>query len=109
MLVRDITERVEGEVWERKFHDLLIHTASEFMQRPLESYGEIVDEILGEIGRFVEVDRCSVFWMRDGGEIRDNTHEWCAAGIELNGRFYRVYVQMTHRGGCNSCRSCSHL
>lgn len=38
-------------------------------------------EVLGEAGALTGADRAYLFMMREGGELMDNTHEWCAAGI----------------------------
>ena len=43
------------------------------------------DKILGAIsavGHFSEVDRAYLFLLQENGTILDNTHEWCAEGIE---------------------------
>jgi PAS domain S-box-containing protein len=40
-----------------------------------------ITDALGRIGSFVDAHRAYVFIFRDGS-IMDNTHEWCAAGIE---------------------------
>jgi PAS domain S-box-containing protein len=43
------------------------------------------EKILGAIsaiGRFSKVDRTYLFLLRENGTIMDNTHEWCAEGIE---------------------------
>ena len=37
---------------------------------------------LADIGRFAGVDRSYVFLLREDGVLMDNTHEWCADGIE---------------------------
>ena len=82
VLVRDVTQRVNRQVWERNFQELLIGTASEFMRRSVASYDDVINEKIEELGRLVDADRCSVFLLREGGEFRDNTHEWCAENIE---------------------------
>lgn len=37
---------------------------------------------LGELGRFAEADRAYVFQVSEDGSLLDNTHEWCAEGVE---------------------------
>ena len=38
--------------------------------------------VLGELGRAVDVHRTYIFRFRPDGVIVDNTHEWCADGVE---------------------------
>jgi signal transduction histidine kinase/CheY-like chemotaxis protein len=37
-----------------------------------------LQELLGILGRAVDVDRCYLFRFRDGAARMDNTHEWCS-------------------------------
>ncbi|MFN3647057.1 MAG: PAS domain S-box protein [Gemmobacter sp.] len=48
---------------------------------PVSRADEAIDLILSEMGAFGDVDRAYVF-QRKPGELLDNTHEWCAPGIE---------------------------
>ncbi len=41
-----------------------------------------IDDALRRIGRFADVDRSYMFLFDRDMELMDNTHEWCAAGIE---------------------------
>jgi len=82
VFIRDITERVESEDWKRQFQELFIEIATDFMRRPSEDFDEVVNATLQKLGEFVDADRSSVFLFREDSRIRDNTHEWCAAGIE---------------------------
>lgn len=47
-----------------------------------EKMNQAIDDILGEIGRFTEVDRSYVFLASPDKFEFSNTHEWCRAGIE---------------------------
>lgn len=42
----------------------------------------IIDDALQKIGGFADVDRSYIFQFFDDGNRMDNTHEWCAEGIE---------------------------
>ena len=41
-----------------------------------------IGEALATIGRFAGADRAYVFQFREDGRSADNTHEWCAEGVE---------------------------
>ena len=40
-----------------------------------------IHDALGRLGRFTDSDRTYIFRIRDGHAL-DNTHEWCAAGVD---------------------------
>ena len=42
---------------------------------------DAIHRALGDLGRFTQSDRTYVFRIRDGVAL-DNTHEWCAEGVE---------------------------
>ena len=60
---------------------IIMHIATEYINTPLEESNEAVENILGEIARFVEADRAYVFDYDFKTETTTNTHEWCAQGI----------------------------
>ncbi|MGZ0709078.1 response regulator [Coraliomargarita sp. W4R53] len=63
------------------FLQLLVRTSLEYINRPLASIDETVEESLGEIGRFTGVDRAYIFRYNFDDATASNTHEWCAPGI----------------------------
>jgi signal transduction histidine kinase/ActR/RegA family two-component response regulator len=63
------------------FLQLLVRTSLEYINRPLASIDETVEESLGEIGRFTNVDRAYIFRYNLDESTATNTHEWCAPGI----------------------------
>lgn len=82
---RDITARRRAEAaLSRRLEaeKLVASTSARFINvRP----GELDDEIrasLRRIGEFTGVDRCYLFQFSADGATMDNTHEWCAPGIE---------------------------
>ncbi|HYA15194.1 MAG TPA: PAS domain S-box protein [Syntrophales bacterium] len=81
----DITERKHAEKrlkYRIEFEKLVTGISTKFINL---SPGEIdpgIDETLKIIGEFTGVDRSYVFLFTDDGERMDNTHEWCAEGIE---------------------------
>ena len=60
---------------------IIMHIATEYINIPLEEADEAIENILGEIARFVEADRAYVFEYDFESETTTNTHEWCAQGI----------------------------
>ncbi len=85
MTHEDITELklAEAELRHRvAFERLIFSLSNRFIKlRPLE-IDDGVRAALHEIGAFCEVDRSYVFAVSADGATMDNTHEWCARGIE---------------------------
>ena len=97
-----VVARVEGKPLERA--DSILDTPPEMIfeafARLTEMQGEVVgvldallgaplhdtdiaiDDALARMGRLSATDRVYVCRLRPGGEVIDNTHEWCAPGIE---------------------------
>lgn len=48
----------------------------------LEEADTAIDSALSQMGELTDTDRCYVFRLRPDGKSLDNTHEWCASGIE---------------------------
>jgi formate hydrogenlyase transcriptional activator len=84
-ICRDITERKRAEEaleYRVRFGNLISSLSTYFINL---ASGEIdygINYALKKIGEFAEVDRSYIFLYRKGGKIADNTHEWCAPGIE---------------------------
>ena len=76
-------ERAEAALTRRvAFERLVSGVASELILACPEQLDAVLIQALGEIGEFAAADRVYVFQMTvDGGAV-DNTHEWCAPGIE---------------------------
>jgi PAS domain S-box-containing protein len=49
---------------------------------PLQDTDRSIDDALARMGILTGTDRTYVFRLRPEGDFIDNTHEWCAAGIE---------------------------
>jgi diguanylate cyclase (GGDEF)-like protein/PAS domain S-box-containing protein len=60
---------------------LLERVTRELITLPSAALDELIDRALGDIGRLFEVDRVYLFLANDEGQVFDNTHEWCAAGV----------------------------
>ncbi len=80
----DITEQ---KVLERKltrraqFEQLMIRISNHFIDMPAADLNQGIDEALGMVGQFVDVDRSYVFLYDESTDTLSNTHEWCREGI----------------------------
>jgi len=85
LIVRDITERRRAEEairYRADFEHLIAGLSSDFVRLNAGEVDAGIERALQVIGEFAEVDRSYVFLFRDGKKMVDNTHEWCADGIE---------------------------
>ncbi len=81
----DITELKKAEEdLKRKaeFERLISETSTEFINLSPENLDDGINHALQKIGQFVQVDRSYVFLFHEKAKIMNNTHEWCAPGIE---------------------------
>ncbi len=85
MTHEDITELklAEEELRHRvEFEKLIFSISTRFIKLRPDEIDDGVAVALREIGTFCRVDRSYVFSVAPDGETVDNTHEWCAPGIE---------------------------
>ncbi len=61
---------------------LASNTSTNFIRLRADEIDKGINEALKAIGEFAGVDRSYLFLIRIGGKRMDNTHEWCAEGIE---------------------------
>ncbi len=81
----DITRDRQAEEANRyrvAFERLIAPISSRFINLRFDEIDNEINKALEVIGRFVGVDRSYVFQFREDGMAMDNTHEWCANGIE---------------------------
>ncbi|RJP29864.1 MAG: PAS domain S-box protein [Actinobacteria bacterium] len=81
----DVTgrERAERELRYRLELEELVSTIStHFVKLPPAEIDDAVYRALQDVGAFAGVDRSYVFRFSADGATMDNTHEWCAEGIE---------------------------
>jgi PAS domain S-box-containing protein len=64
------------------FERLVTALSNQFINPPFEHIDKMINSTLQLIGEFVEADRSYIFQLRDDLRLMDNTHEWCAKGIE---------------------------
>jgi len=82
---RDITERKRAEEaleYRVRFGNLISSLSTHFINLASDEIDEGINYALKAIGEFAEVDRSYIFLYRDRRRIVDNTHEWCAPGVE---------------------------
>lgn len=68
--------------YNRRFEHLIATLASEFINVLPDRIDAMIDKALKAIGEFVQADRSYIFQYYDNLRLMDNTHEWCAEGIE---------------------------
>ena len=81
----DVTERRQAEKaleYRSEFDRLITSISTSFINLASDEVDSGIKQALQAIGEFVGVDRSYVFLLSDGGTKMDNTHEWCAKGIE---------------------------
>jgi len=81
----DITERrrTEEALQHRvELEQVVASISTQFIKRPLGEMDQVIDDALRRIGEFGGVDRSYVFLFCEDGSTMNNTHEWCAPGIE---------------------------
>jgi diguanylate cyclase (GGDEF)-like protein/PAS domain S-box-containing protein len=61
---------------------LLERTTSDLIALPSAALDALIDRTLADIGRLFGVDRAYLFLASDDQTTYDNTHEWCAPGVE---------------------------
>ena len=71
----------EERLTQARMQELLTQIAAMYINLPLDRVDETIQGSLGELGRFVNADRVSIFEYDFEHASCRNTHEWCAAGI----------------------------
>ena len=61
--------------------EVLTHISARMLEAPRESIDAAIEDALGEVGRFMGVDRAYVFLYHGPERLMSNTHEWCAQEI----------------------------
>lgn len=85
VVISDITQRKRAEEELRfrvELEDLVAAISTKFINLASDEIDDGIDRAVKEVGEFAGVDRSYVFRFRDHEKIMDNTHEWCASGIE---------------------------
>jgi len=64
------------------FQDIITRLSTHFASLPAARVDDELQQALEELGHFTQVDRVYIFRFNADGTAMDNTHEWCAEGIE---------------------------
>ena len=83
--VLDNTLRKQSELdlaYNRRLDHLISTIANKFIHVLPTRIDAMIDKALEAIGKFVQADRSYIFEFYDNMRLMDNTHEWCAEGIE---------------------------
>lgn len=83
--VRNLAERKRMERvlrYRLEFEELICRLSTEFINLPLNEIDRGINQSLKEIGCLMGADRSYVFRLWEEEAALDNTHEWCAEGIE---------------------------
>lgn len=81
----DITERKTVEIrlqLERDARTFLSEFAADIMASSSEGFDAAINRALQRRGEYLQADRTYVFLVSADGNYINNTHEWCAAGIQ---------------------------
>jgi len=84
-IARDITERKRAEEMVRhrlEMERLVGRLSNRFINVPFSQVDDEITHTIEALGQFAGADRSYVFLLSDDGAKMDNTHEWCAQGIE---------------------------
>ncbi len=60
---------------------MLVAASERFIASGSEHLDELITDVLGQVGAYCDVDRSYLFRFKQGRQLMDNTHEWCAPGI----------------------------
>ncbi len=92
-LVDDRTRELQQEIKERiraekaleemlEFERLIATISARFINLSHEEIDSGIRKSLGEIGKFVEADRCYVVLLSKDGSSMSDVYEWCAEGVK---------------------------
>ncbi|MGB3479990.1 MAG: PAS domain S-box protein, partial [bacterium] len=85
VLTFDITERKRAEdalVRRAEYERLISEVSSGLVGLGMDESDTCIEGALASIATFFRADRAYVFLFRDGDARMNNTHEWCAEGVE---------------------------
>lgn len=78
-IVADIT----ASYIEQEFRNLLTKLGTDFIDISLNSIEQSINDMLGQVGSVLHVDRVYIFQFDEEHILMNNTFEWCAEGISI--------------------------
>jgi PAS domain S-box-containing protein len=108
-VVRDITESVEKDhklLYQLKLQQLLIKTSQSYISVQSDNLNDAINNSLSDLGQFIGADRFFVFEYLKDKHLFNNTHEWCAEGVEpliqdlqgVDASFFQEWVKSNKDG-----------
>ena len=83
--LRDVTglKRMEAQIRRRVDLERMVSSIStRFVALDLTDLDDALDETIRTLGLFLDVDRSYIFRFSSDHTLADNTHEWCAEGVD---------------------------
>ncbi len=80
--ITDLKRAQEALQYRLEFECVIMSLSSRFISIAPQDTGENIVHVLRTIGQFTGADRCYVFRLSEDGNTMNNTHEWCAPGID---------------------------
>ena len=77
-----LTDKIFQRGVSGQLEDIIAKISSMFAQSPTYKLDDCINETLKIVGEYAQVDRSYVFLFRENLKVMDNTHEWCAPGVE---------------------------
>jgi len=85
IVLHDVTQRkrVQEELrYKNEFKTVIMDLSTKFVNLNDANFEAGINDALRQLGEFAAIDRCYIFLFSDNNKTMNNTHEWCAAGIE---------------------------
>lgn len=73
-------ESISNETRLTRIQALVVEILSDLLRAPIEKTDHAIEQAIARLGKYCVRDRAYVFV--HNGEVTDNTHEWCADGID---------------------------
>lgn len=80
--VKELEKAEQALEHQLRIEQLISSLSNRFIDIDVEKIDEALNWALAEVGKFAGVDRSYIFRLFDNDRKMDNTHEWCAKGIE---------------------------
>ncbi len=85
VIERELSERIsiqKREHMDLEFQRVVAEASARFVTITDTQYDDSVNHVLAQLGKLFDVDRAYLFRFSKDLSLMDNTHEWCAPGIE---------------------------